>query len=301
MFLGLRSGAIIPDSAKIIHVDIDGTEPGRTLPTALSITSSTSEFLFALQSALHTGPYRAPDAWLQAAVSLQNTPSLHDTKLDCPNSSLMHPHKALSSLFRALPLSSIIISDGGEAAAWSYGLQHLAHPSLHMIPTGYLGFLGNGFGYSLGAAIARPECLVVNVQGDGSAGFHFMELDTYARFGLRICTVVVNNAVWGMSRHGQELVYGKKDRARPASGLRDVKWATVAGGLGVRGVRVGKLEDVEKLAREVLGGEGPSCVDLRVSDRPVHPGTTAMVGMSEDPDVVVVPYYDNVPRARYKS
>ncbi|KAF2448118.1 thiamine diphosphate-binding protein [Karstenula rhodostoma CBS 690.94] len=271
MFLGSRSGAIIPDSSKIIHVDLDGTEPGRTLPTALFITSSLSE------------SYRAPDAWLQTAVGLQNIHSSHDDEPDYPTPSRVHPHKALSAFFRSLPPESINVSDGGEAGAWSFGLQHLAKPSLHMIPTGYL-----GFGYSLGAAIAKPECLVVNVQGDGSVGFHFMELDTYARFRVRVCTVVTNNSVWGMSAHGQELVYGEKNAARPATALKDVN------------VRVEKLQEVEKVVREVLGGEGPSCVDLRVSENPTHPGTTAMVGMTDDPNMVVVPYYDYVPRARYK-
>ena len=85
-----------------------------------------------------------------------------------------------------------------------------------------------------------------------------------------------------------------------SSALKDVKWASIAKGLGVRGVRVEKLEDVERIAREVLGGEGPSCVDFLVSSQPVHPGTTAMVDMTDDPNMVVVPYYDNVPRAHYK-
>lgn len=299
MFLGMRSGAIIPANAKIIHVDTDATEPGRTLPTTLAITSSSFNFLSALEAALHK-TYRASDAWLRTAMGLREMKSPYDEESDYPTPSRMHPHKALSTLFRSLPPGAIIISDGGEAGAWSFGLQHLAKPSLHMIPTGYLGFLGTGYGYSLGAALAKPDSLIVNIQGDGSAGFHFMELDTYARFGLRVCTVVVNNVVWGMSVHGQELVYGGKDKARPASALKDIKWATVAGGLGVRGTRVERLENIESMVKDVLGNKGPSCVDLQVSSQPIHPGTTAMVGMTDDPNMVVVPYYDNIPRATYK-
>lgn len=164
-----------------------------------------------------------------------------------------------------------------------------------------MGFLGTGFGYALGSAIADPSRLIVNIQGDGSAGFHMLEFDTYTRFKLKILTVVVNNGCWGMSSNGQDALYGDAIKRRPVSALSAVtSYDVVAKGLGNRSARVDKVGDVSGAVKVVLEGEGAACLELVVSNKPTHPGTIAMVGKTNDPDVIVVPYYENIPRAYYK-
>ncbi|KAK7707711.1 hypothetical protein SLS57_009226 [Botryosphaeria dothidea] len=301
MYLGGQSGAIVPTKdCSIIQVDTDGGELGRTYPV-LGIVSDTSQALLALTSALKTTPFHTPPAWLQSIKATQALPSPHDASPPTVGGAL-HPHHALSALFSHLPPNPIVVLDGGEAALWA-GPAALAHcqPAALISSTGYLGFLGNGFGYALGCAVAAADARVVLVTGDGAAGFHFMELDTFARHGLRVLTVVVNNECWGMSANGQDIVYGGTTAARPASGLSGrVEFSVVAAGLGCAGVRCAALEEVGPGVQGVLAKGGPACVDLRVSRKPVHPGTEAMVAMTEDPDVIVVPYYDNVPRPHYK-
>ncbi len=61
---------------------------------------------------------------------------------------------------------------------------------------GPLGTIGHGVGLALGAACARPGSPVVWMVGDGSFGFHAMELDTAARHDLPIVTVIMNNRGW---------------------------------------------------------------------------------------------------------
>ncbi|TMK55937.1 MAG: thiamine pyrophosphate-binding protein, partial [Actinobacteria bacterium] len=77
-----------------------------------------------------------------------------------------------------------------------------------------LGTIGHGIGYALAAALARPGSRVAWVVGDGSFGFHAMELDTAARFDLPIVTVVMNNQGWSAGwiplgvRHYERLAPG---------------------------------------------------------------------------------------------
>jgi thiamine pyrophosphate-dependent acetolactate synthase large subunit-like protein len=201
-----------------------------------------------------------------------------------------------------------------------------------MVCTGYLGFLGNGWGYSLGAAVADRTKLVVNIQGDGSAGFHIAELDTYKRFNLRILTVVINNSCWGMSQAGQEMIYGHLTSTRPAALLsKETRYDIIAQGFGMPGLIIDAtntlpqsplaerrkswaelgpkdddiakrcLEGLANAVDEVVQSGGPGLIDLRVSPKPYQDSTKAMVGATSDPDVVVVPYYDNLPRAYYKG
>lgn len=334
MYLGGQSGGIVPKDAgcRIVQIDTDGGEIGRTFPVAVGMVSDAAEALAALAAALSSAP-QAPkkpggDEWLRSLLALRTAPSpFAAAPAVVQETGLPHPHHALTAFFAALPRDSrpIIVLDGGEVALWAGPVAGAAaaaaaegegcRPAALMSSTGYLGFLGNGFGYALGSAVAAEgetagteggkksnKPLVILITGDGAAGFHFMELDSFARHGLRVLTVVVNNACWGMSRNGQDLVYGGKTPARPVSGLSAaVDYAAVARGLGCAGEKCERLEDVPAKVRALLkGGVGAACLDLRVSAKPTHPGTEAMVSMVDDERVVVVPYYDNVPRPHYK-
>lgn len=305
MFLAGRSGAIIPphEKCKLIHVDLDGGEIGRTLPVDLGVISDVGQFVAALHAQLAETQTPVDKNWVNTAISLQSLPSPYENQAPTNPSGRMHPYHALKAFFASLrDQSPILVTDGGECALWAGAVSHLASPSAMLKSTGALGFLGNGFGYALGAAVAAPDKKVINLHGDGSAGFHFMELDTYARLGLDVLTVVVNNYCWGMSSNGQELVYGDENPARPISALSAVTgYDAVSRGLGNRGVKVLKVEDVEGAVKVAVSGKGPACVELVVDSKPVHPVTEMMVGRTEDPNLVVVPYYDNILRAYYKD
>lgn len=310
MFLGGRSGAIIPphEKCKLIHVDVDGGEIGRTLPVDLGVISDIGQFVAALNAqplpqTQTSTPTTVDKDWVKTAITLQYLQSPYENEAPTSPSGRMHPYHALKAFFASLhDQSPILVTDGGECALWAGAVAHLASPSAMLKSTGALGFLGNGFGYALGAAVAAPGKKVINLHGDGSAGFHFMELDTYARLGLDVLTVVVNNYCWGMSSNGQELVYGEENPARPVSALSAVTgYDAVSRGLGNRGVKVLKVEDLEGAVRVAVSGKGPACVELVVDSKPIHPVTEMMVGRTEDPNLVVVPYYDNIPRAYYKD
>lgn len=303
MYLGGRSGAIIPSQGcKLVQVDTDGSEIGRTLPTELGIVSDVNAFVTAMNSKVTTASQDTVDQpWVEAVLSLALLESpfeKHPTETD---SGALHPYHAMKEVMSAIEPGSIIVLDGGEAAAWAGDLAAHANPSVVLPATGYLGFLGTGFGYSLGCAIADPSRRVINIQGDGSAGFHLMELDTYKRFNLNIMTVVVNNASWGMSSNGQDIVYGCKNPIRPISALSSAtEYDVVAQGLQNAVARVPSVAEIQPTVTKLLAQSGPSCINLIVDRRPVHPITTAMVGLTEDPHLVVVPYYDNIPRAYYQ-
>ncbi|KAF2113166.1 acetolactate synthase I/II/III large subunit [Lophiotrema nucula] len=312
--LGGRSGAVIPTKAcKIIQIDIDGSEIGRSEHIHLGIVSDISLAVSALNTSISSSPsFRAPEAWIRTALSLKSWRAPHnesEDKIDTQNGHL-HPYHAVKKLFQCLPSGSILCIDGGEAGGWALQLLPESRASLSLVTTGYLGFLGNGWGYALGASVADKSRLVVNMQGDGSAGFHIAELDTYAKFGLRVLTVVVNNSVWGMSQAGQEMLYGHITTARPAARLKpSTRYDLVAEGFGSYmdlGLSSSTLSEkvyngIGAAVDEIVHGGGPGLIDLRVSDKPYQDMTKAMVGVTKDPDVIVVPYYDNLPRPYYKT
>lgn len=317
--LGGRSGAIIPDPpiCKTAQVDVDGGEIGKSTPIELGIVSDASEFVKTFLELLKQNPNQwassTDNPWLKTCAGLKNVVHqqyVNDEKVN-KDDGMLHPYHALNDVYTALaPLNPVVIVDGGEAGVWAVDAWETAKPYAGMNSTGYLGFLGNGYGYSLGAALAFPDRVIVNIHGDGSAGFHIAELDTYARHGLKILTVVMNNYKWGMSVAGQDIIYGEDDAARPVSSLSPVcKFEVVAEGFGNTGVRIEKPDEIAPGVKKVIDAMSSSektagLINLLVSTKPVTNATKGMVGKPEKgqgDDVIVVPYYDNVPRAYYKE
>jgi thiamine pyrophosphate-dependent acetolactate synthase large subunit-like protein len=71
-----------------------------------------------------------------------------------------------------------------------------------IVPRGYLGWgkstqLGTGFGLALGARLARPDWLAVNIMGDSAFGMVAMDLETAVRAEIPILTIVMNNGLMG--------------------------------------------------------------------------------------------------------
>lgn len=303
MFTGSRSASILPhnDICKYVQIDIDSEEIGRSIPIDVGVTSDSQTAVAALAAVFTDGTYQATKSWVETVTALKNMPMPQDQEPEETTPGRLHPYHALVSMFSSLEPGSIICIDGGEVGGWCGMTQEAARAHTVIFACGYLGFLGNGWGYSLGAAIAAPSRQIINIQGDGSAGFHLAELDTYARFGCNILTVVMNNYVWGMSNNGQDLIFGDNIPDRPSTVLSPkMSFAEVAKGLSNAAEKVDNLKDLKAAVKRLSVVEGPALLEIIASNKPTFPGTIAMVGATDDKNIVVVPYYDNVPRPYYK-
>ena len=298
--LGGRGGAVLPnEGCSYIQVDTDGAEIGKSHTIDVGIVGTTESAVEAFLK--DSSGVKASDDWAKTATSLKKVKSPFADQNTTRNGRT-HPYHAVKALFEALPEGAIVILDGGEVGGWSLQLLEHARASLAMASTGYLGFLGNGYGYALGAAVADPSKQIVFVTGDGAAGFHLAELDTFARFKLNIVTIIGNNYVWGMSQAGQELIYGEQNPIRQASKLNPkAEYQDVAIALQCAGEKAEKLEDIAPSIKKLLKSGKPGLLNMIISDGPTHSDTEAMVNPTDDPNWIVVPYYDNVPRPFYKN
>ena len=293
LYLGGRGGSVIPLDAGIIEIDTDAAELGRLRPFDVGITADAGLTLRALtEAAVRDGGWPDWRDWAAtAAGACRREPPFAGDPADVGGR--MHPYHALREMLRQLDPGVTIVIDGGELSHWAMMSLPEARPRRTM-GCGYLGFLGMTPGLAIGAQVAEPGRRVVLIIGDGGAGFHPQEFDTMVRHGLPIVTVVVNNECWGMSLHGQQILYGRE--AGIVSVLADTDYEKVAAGFGAAGFRVDRLEDVGPVIRAALEHGGPACVNLAVSGDVVHPITQAMLGMV-GAGGTVIPYYDNVPAA----
>ena len=105
-----------------------------------------------------------------------------------------------------------------------------------------------------------------------------------------------------MSVNGQNLIYEGKSKARPAIQLsKRCKYDVVAQGFNCDGEMVTEFDKIKPTVERMSKAGKPGLINMIVSPQPTTPATSSMVGMTEDKNVIVVPYYDNVPRPYYKD
>ena len=141
---------------------------------------------------------------------------------------------------------------------------------------GYLGCLGTGMPFAIAAKVAHPSRPVVCLVGDGSVGLNFAEFDTMVRHRLPIVTVVNNDRLWGMSAHGQDLIFGAGRRV--VTELAPTRYDLAAAGFGCHAEYVERPEDLRPALERALAAGRPACVNVMTDPSVIAPITIAMVG-----------------------
>jgi acetolactate synthase-1/2/3 large subunit len=291
MLLGGRSGALVPHEAQFVQVHTDAGEIGRIRDVDLAIAAQADETLKALTAELARRDQSAGSGdWLTQA---RGTLGLFARKFpQAEAAGGIHPMHAAMAVAQAAGPDALYVFDGGESASWASAVTPVNQPA-SLLTHGYLGCLGIGPGFAIGGQVACPGRRVVHLTGDGALGFHIPDFDTMVRHGLPILNVVLNNQVWGMSIHGQQIMYGADYHA--ISKLGGTHYANIAQGFGLLSERVTTMDGLHAALQRALAHDGPSFIEVMTDADVVHPTTVNMLGQvpagSRD---VMIPYYENI-------
>ena len=107
--------------------------------------------------------------------------------------------------------------------------------------------LGYGLGINMGAKLAEPTKLCVNVMGDAAIGMTGMDIETAARNKIAILTIVFNNGVMGAERDVLK-ISDEKYGSMTVGG----NYTKVAEGLNVAARRVEKPGDIVGAIKEAV-------------------------------------------------
>lgn len=290
--LGGRSSSSIPGDATVIHVDIDGVEPGRIGSVDLALRADAAEFLRALTASAAPGSLPDWSAWNHATKAAQGAHSLLYADAEpITRSGRMHPYIAAREVVSSLDADSVGIFDGGEVAGW-VSMFAKAHKPRSWFGLGMMGGLGVGPGFAIGAAVARPGERVVLMSGDGAIGFHLQELDTMCRHELPVTVVVFNNLGWGMSLHGQQALYGSSTRV--VVDLPDIRYDRLGEAFGLHSERLERPDQIEAAMERSRASGGPALVDLAIAPEVVHPMMEQMFSAIGEGHIRI-PYYEAIP------
>lgn len=156
----------------------------------------------------------------------------------------------------------IVVVDGGEFGQWA---QAFVSTDCRII-NGPSGAIGGGLCYAIAAKIARPQSTVVLLMGDGTAGFHFAEFETAARYGVNLIAVIGHDAKWNAEVQIQIREYGE-DRLNECE-LNPTRYDQAAIGLGCHGEQVSEVGEVSGALHRSLDSKLPSCVIAHIEGLP---------------------------------
>jgi acetolactate synthase-1/2/3 large subunit len=244
----------------LIQIDVDPRNIGVTRPVTLGIVADLGTAARELADALRAAGAQPCDArevehytavqkqWQEsqlAAVASWTGPGIH-------------PAQAIAAIGAAFGGDAIYVADGGNTSLWAHGGLPATRPrSYHNILE--LGMLGTGIPSAIGAKLGAPGREVVCVTGDGAAGFHFMEMQSAARDGIKVTTVVFAEGSWTMEEPNERLLYGRTF----GTAMGTVRWDRVGEGLGCNVWYVERIEDLAAALEQAKGCIGPAVVCVK--------------------------------------
>lgn len=294
LFTGGRGGGYLA-SARLIQVDIAAEEIGRNRDIDLGIAADCRETLLALEAAAVERAWPDRAGWQASVRQAAGFAKVLFGEALAATEGLIHPFRLAHDVVEAAGPEAVVVADGGETASW-VEMASSVRGGGRWLSHGYLGCLGTGMPFAIAAKVAHPERPVVCVVGDGSVGLNFSEFDTMVRHRLPIVTVVNNDQMWGMSAHGQDLIFGEGRRV--VTELAATRYDLAAAGFGCHAEHVTTPAELRPALERALAAGRPACVNVMTDPSVVSPVTVAMVGgattsqeKAEEKGKVRIPYY----------
>jgi acetolactate synthase-1/2/3 large subunit len=157
--------------------------------------------------------------------------------------------------------NAVIVSDVGQHQMWVAQFYKFRRPRTH-ITSGGLVTMGFGLPAAIGAKLARPSELVINVSGDGSFQMNLQEVATAVENNLDLKIFLINNQHHGMERQWQTMFFDCNYSGSHFEVLPD--FVRFAEALGARALRVTRSDRLEPTIREALSEKGVILVEVVV-------------------------------------
>jgi len=247
--------------AKIIHIDIDPTSISKNVKVDIPIVGDvkyTLEKMIEIIKKEEKGQdwKEIRKDWLQQIEEWKRTYPLAYVQKNT-----IKPQFVVEKIFEATKGEAIITTEVGQNQMWTAQYYKFIKPRT-LLTSGGLGTMGYGLPAAIGAQIAFPDRLVIDIAGDGSIQMNIQELATIIQYNLPIKIAILNNGYLGMVRQWQELFYEKRYSQTVLDVAPDfIKLAEAYGALGLRAT---KPEEVVPVIEKAFSTPAPVIMDFVV-------------------------------------
>ncbi len=247
-----------PGAKFIGHIDIDEAEIGKVRSVDWSHVGD-AKIALADLTAYGRLFKRDFSPWVKHVKELHRRHALNYNR----DGKKIQPQFVIETLAELAKGEAIICTGVGQHQMWAAQYCQF-HSPRKWITSGSMGTMGFGLPAAIGAAVANPGKIVVDIDGDGSLRMNLGELETATTYGIPVKVLLLNNLGDGMVRQWQNLYFGdrfsgtdkslhKKDfvKAAQADGFDFVK-------------RITKNEDVRPVLKDFLAHKGPAFLEVMI-------------------------------------
>ena len=238
-----RLDAFAPNARKI-HIDIDPSSINKTVRVDLGIVGDVASVLEDLIAAWKSSKAAIDKTALAAWWAKIEGWRARQCLRYRGSNDVIKPQYALQRLFELTKGRDAIIStEVGQHQMWAAQYYQFDQPN-RWLTSGGLGTMGYGLPAAIGAQLANPGKLVIDVAGEASILMNMQELSTAVQYRLPVNVFILNNQYMGMVRQWQELLHGGRYSESYSEALPDfVKLAEAYHAVGIRAVTPAELDD----------------------------------------------------------
>ena len=257
--------------AKIVHLDVDPAEISKLVTATVPLVGDLKLLLPQLteetRNAFQTSGRADIAPWW---VKVNAWREKHPLRFTAQGEEHIMPQHVIQRIWEKTQGKAFVTTGVGKHQMFAAQYWKTSEPR-HFITSGGLGTMGFCLPAAIGVQLARPDALVIGIDGDGSFQMTLQDLGTAVDLNLNIKIFILNNLFLGMVHQWQNLFYDNRLAATPLSDRPDfVKLAEAYGCLGLRARKPSELEDV--LDRALAHEGGPVIVDIRTrQDEHVYP------------------------------
>lgn len=268
-------------AAKVVHIDIDPTSIRKNVNVDVPIVADCRLALAGLREEISACAgdedwSSRHSSWLDQVQAWQRDHPVQYVFSEEP----IKPQFVVEKIYELTKGEAIITTEVGQNQMWAAQFSRFHRPR-SFLTSGGLGTMGYGFPAAIGAQVAFPDKLVIDIAGDGSIQMNIQEMATAVSYNIPVKIVILNNGYLGMVRQWQELFYNKNYSATCMH--RNPDFVKLAEAFGASGFRVTRAAEVEGVLRQAFAVPGPVIVDVIVEPEenvyPMVPAGAALTDM----------------------
>ena len=257
----------ISREADIIQIDVDKMSLGRYFPITLGIHSDVKDlteklFMKIKEKKIASSFYSWTKKFLENKQKY-----LEERELGADlKANPIQPSGLFKVLRENLPKNSAITLDAGTLCLQATDMLNFSRPRSFFTPLDF-GLVGFSFACGLGVKLAKPDCPVISLMGDGGFGMTLSELSTAVTHKINTVTIVMNNKSWGAEKAYQRDFYNQR---YIGADINNPPFDKIAELYGAKGYHVEKLPDLKNILKDALNCNKPAVINVEVDPKALY-------------------------------
>lgn len=246
-----------PDGATIVQIDDTPANIGEKTPVDVGIVADARSVLTQFVDVAGDREWERSTEWVRTLTEATESFAADHADAFTSDETPIHPGRLTADMADVIDDETRVVFDGGNIGKWGKLAIPAEKPGRWLRLKGPFACIGYGLPTALAAKVAAPDDDVVLLTGDGSFGYHVMEIETAVRYDLPVTCVVANNGAWGSVGGGE---------APTGTVLPETKFHELAEDLGGHGELVTDPDDVQPALERAVASDEPAVVNVRTAN-----------------------------------